>query len=986
MRTLGRILVAGIAVGFAAAPGALASERAVVRHAPVIHGVVTGSVQQLTAEDVEINGGGDLRGDLLVLGTPLVQTAGRARCGGTVDAAGAVEPSGYHVALGGHASVQRVVRRTDPDALPVVGPPHPPCGRDLVINQGDAAPANFSELRNLTLNDGAGTVAVPPGVYGNLTVNGSARLVLGAAGSAGAVRYELQRLTINRNAGLGVVGPVELLVAGDVVLHGAAGSAEHPGWLRLSVAHGGVTLDGGALWAQVRAPDGAVVINGGGSLTGGLACDRLRVNAGGKLCLAAMNQPPSVAMAAPADGASLLALTPLTLEARAVDPDGTIARVEFFNGSAKLGEGLPVVGDPGLNRLTIPGGFPAGTFSLMAVATDDAGASVTSEPVSVSITLSPNQAPQVALVDPADGAALTAGVPVTLSAEASDADGTVTEVEFFDGDFLLGVAASPSAAPSTYTWTAASGLAPGRHVLGVRAVDDDGAFADSAPVAVVVRAGIPYEADFEPAGGYAPGPLDGQLGWVVSQGAATVTAEDAFSGVHAVALAPGDPPPIIGQTFAAAPSQPEILFVDFFAKPVADNPIENAARFDLEGSRFAFLRDGESGRLCVFNGDGTGGGWWLPTEFTAPLAWDQQTQDWIRLTARLDFGRKTWDLYAGGSLVGTDLVFRDQTRAAFTTFGAQGHASATSRLDYLIVTSENPLFADADRDGMDDAWETANGLDPTVDDRNGDRDGDGLSNLREFRLGLNPNNPDTDGDGLYDGDEVVWGWGPLNPNPDTVPPTAPTGLAASVTTDTVSLTWQPATDNLRVSGYLVYRDGQPVATPQPIREARFADSGLPDDERFSYAVRAFDFAGNLSPMSERVTARTIAMDTDGNGLPDHWEDRYFPDGVDPAADADGDGVTNIDEFRNGTDPTDFYNGVLPVHEVLYGGRPGPDDQLAMIVRKPDGTPWPNAPVSFDITSGHRRLSAQPGGPYAYHVDVRADAEGRAQAYLEPLTP
>lgn len=44
-------------------------------------------------------------------------------------------------------------------------------------------------------------------------------------------------------------------------------------------------------------------------------------------------------------------------------------------------------------------------------------------------------------------------------------------------------------------------------------------------------------------------------------------------------------------------------------------------------------------------------------------------------------------------------------------------------------------------------------------------------------------------------------------------------------------------------------------------------------------------------------------DTDRNGLPDEWETKHFSrTGVDPAADADADGYTNIEEFLNGTDP------------------------------------------------------------------------------------
>jgi hypothetical protein len=47
--------------------------------------------------------------------------------------------------------------------------------------------------------------------------------------------------------------------------------------------------------------------------------------------------------------------------------------------------------------------------------------------------------------------------------------------------------------------------------------------------------------------------------------------------------------------------------------------------------------------------------------------------------------------------------------------------------------------ADVDRDGMADAWETANGLDPSdAEDRNEDRNGDGWTNLEEYINSLAP--------------------------------------------------------------------------------------------------------------------------------------------------------------------------------------------------------------------------------------------------------
>lgn len=68
-----------------------------------------------------------------------------------------------------------------------------------------------------------------------------------------------------------------------------------------------------------------------------------------------------------------------------------------------------------------------------------------------------------------------------------------------------------------------------------------------------------------------------------------------------------------------------------------------------------------------------------------------------------------------------------------------------------------PSNEDSDSDGIPDAYETANGLNPAVDDASDDLDNDGLSNLAEYLAGTDPDNPDTDDDGLEDGAETGTG-------------------------------------------------------------------------------------------------------------------------------------------------------------------------------------------------------------------------------------
>ena len=89
----------------------------------------------------------------------------------------------------------------------------------------------------------------------------------------------------------------------------------------------------------------------------------------------------------------------------------------------------------------------------------------------------PNVPPTASLTAASSG---TVGTPMTLSAEATDSDGSVTRVEFLDGTTVLG---QDTTAPYSFSWTPTF---TGTHSLSARATDNTGAITTSAAVSVTV--------------------------------------------------------------------------------------------------------------------------------------------------------------------------------------------------------------------------------------------------------------------------------------------------------------------------------------------------------------------------------------------------------------------------------------------------------------------------------------------------------------------
>ncbi|MBL9126182.1 MAG: M4 family metallopeptidase, partial [Verrucomicrobiales bacterium] len=98
-----------------------------------------------------------------------------------------------------------------------------------------------------------------------------------------------------------------------------------------------------------------------------------------------------------------------------------------------------------------------------------------------------NASPQATITRPTPGTQFPVGTAVTIEANATDADGTVARVEFYDGDDKIGEDAS---APFAFTWTPAGA---GSHRLVARAIDNLGAAGDASAVTVTVGSGQPAD-------------------------------------------------------------------------------------------------------------------------------------------------------------------------------------------------------------------------------------------------------------------------------------------------------------------------------------------------------------------------------------------------------------------------------------------------------------------------------------------------------------
>jgi RHS repeat-associated protein len=284
-------------------------------------------------------------------------------------------------------------------------------------------------------------------------------------------------VTVTVNPALNVLPTVSLMSpAANTIVHApaavtvTASASDSDGAIQKVDFYQGTTLIGSATTAPYSFA--WTDIQSGNYILTAVATDNLGATATSAPVPILVNAVPSVAITSPSDNALFVAPADIPLAAKASDLDGSIVKVEFFYGATLIA-----------TRTEAPFTFiwpavPSGTYSLVAVATDNHGTATTSAPIPIAV----DAAPTVSLTSPVNSATFTAPANIPLTAQALDIDGTIAKVEFFLGATLIATRTSP---PYSIVWT---DVPQGDFALTAKATDNLGISSISAPISISVRA------------------------------------------------------------------------------------------------------------------------------------------------------------------------------------------------------------------------------------------------------------------------------------------------------------------------------------------------------------------------------------------------------------------------------------------------------------------------------------------------------------------
>ena len=120
-----------------------------------------------------------------------------------------------------------------------------------------------------------------------------------------------------------------------------------------------------------------------------------------------------------------------------------------------------------------------GVYKCLLTVSD--GTYSSTDEMKIIVSESGNANPSVTIISPGDGASFAEGATIDLTAQASDLDGTITQVEFFAGETKIG---EDFTDPFESSWT---NVAPGDYQITAKATDDAGATSTSQAINISIN-------------------------------------------------------------------------------------------------------------------------------------------------------------------------------------------------------------------------------------------------------------------------------------------------------------------------------------------------------------------------------------------------------------------------------------------------------------------------------------------------------------------
>lgn len=256
---------------------------AIVVEAPHIDGYFEGHLQQLSGEDAFLNNQAVIAGNWYLPGTPAVVEDNPERYLGLLTGTAKSEPANYSVHLLPGSSVDYIIRQVAPSSVGKPLKPKPPKGkRSVVIETPGQDPGSYASLRDLTMMENTGFLAIPPASYGNFSALAGSGFILGVEGAMEPVGYHFQSLSLLGGAELRLMGPVILYVGNVARCEGLVGHPAHCDWMVLHVACGPVELAAGShVYGHLSASESALLIRNGAIWHGSTISQKLEIEAGG---------------------------------------------------------------------------------------------------------------------------------------------------------------------------------------------------------------------------------------------------------------------------------------------------------------------------------------------------------------------------------------------------------------------------------------------------------------------------------------------------------------------------------------------------------------------------------------------------------------------------------------------------------------------------------------------------------------------------------